>query len=51
MPNKKINNKGQEPLQKKLEELIKKKSDENIALKKLLDGLNKAESSSKKENK
>ena len=41
----------QEPLKRKLEDLIKKKSDENSALKKLLDGLNNADSTSKKENK
>ena len=46
-----MNNTDQEPLKKKLEELIKKKSDENTALKKLLDGLNKADSSRKTENK
>ena len=41
----------QEPLKRKLEDLIKKKSDENHALKKLLDGLKKADSYSQKENK
>lgn len=42
---------NQDPLKRKLEDLIKKKSEENEALKKLLEGLNCAESSSKKENK
>lgn len=37
----------QEPLKRKLEDLIKKKSEENTALKKLLDGLNKSESAQK----
>lgn len=37
----------QEPLKRKLEDLIKKKSEENNALKKLLDGLNKSESAQK----
>jgi len=41
----------QEPLKRKLENLIKKKSNENSALKKLLDGLNNIDSYSKKENK
>ena len=39
----------QEPLKRKLEDLIRKKTDENSALKKLLDSLNNADSASKKE--
>jgi hypothetical protein len=41
----------QEPLKQKLEDLIKKKSDENTALKKLLDSLNYTDPRSHKENK
>jgi len=52
MPKKENNEEiAQEPLKRKLENLIKKKSDENTALKKLLDGLNKTDSSDKNENK
>lgn len=52
MPQKTNNKKSdQEPLKRKLEDLIRKKSEENNALKKLLDGLKKSESSAKKENK
>jgi hypothetical protein len=43
-------NAEQEPLKQKLEDLIKKKSDENSALKKLLDGLNKADDRENHEN-
>lgn len=42
--NKKVE-KEEETLKKKLEDLIRKKSDENTALKKLLEGLNKSDSS------
>ena len=50
MPDKKNNELDKEPLKRKIKELIKKKSDENSALKKLLDGLNKPDSSLKKDN-
>ena len=45
-----IENSGQEPLKRKLKDLIKKKSDENLALKKLLDGLNKNDLPENQEN-
>lgn len=44
MSNNENNDLEKEPLKKKLEDLIRKKSDENNALKKLLEGLNKTAS-------
>ncbi len=43
MTDKKNNDQDKEAVKKKIEELIKKKSDENSALKKLLDGLTKSD--------
>jgi len=49
MTDKKNIDQDKEPVKKKIEELIKKKSDENSALQKLLDGLTKSGSSTKKD--
>jgi len=48
MGNKKNQKPDEEQIEKKIEELIKKKSDENTALQKLLEGLEKSGSSTKK---
>ena len=50
MADKKNQEPDSEQIEKKIEELIKKKSDENTALQKLLEGLEKSGSSTEKEN-
>jgi len=50
MPDNKDKELDKEPLKRKIKELIKKKSNENSELKKLLEGLNKPDSSLKKDN-